>query len=117
MPKAPILTTAELEMVLEDAAVAAVTASARYVAEVLGGRDQYPCGFSYVNVYNIRGNSKLGDVLRKYGFRKNDGKGFSRGAGAFCRVQNVNAAEAAMQAYADHLRKAGVEVSVTAYLD
>ena len=50
-----------------EAKLAAQTAAAISFAQI-GERDA--CGFSWVNVYGVRSNSKLGKALQAEGFRK-----------------------------------------------
>jgi hypothetical protein len=39
----------------------------RFFQEKLGGRDQYSCGFAWVDVHGVRSNSKQGKDLRRVG--------------------------------------------------
>jgi hypothetical protein len=48
---------------------AAIAASNEYFQTKLGGRDQFACGFAWVEVYVERTNSKQAQELIKAGFK------------------------------------------------
>jgi hypothetical protein len=49
---------------------AAQKAAQAFADKYMGGRDGGACGFSWVDVYKVRSNSKLGKALAEVGFRK-----------------------------------------------
>ena len=70
------MTPSVIRMIVEEAQAAAQKASVYYLTETLGGKDNYPCGFAWLNVYKINGekirsNSKVGKVLALCGITKN----------------------------------------------
>lgn len=70
------MTPSVIRMIVEEAQAAAQKASVYYLTETLGGKDNYPCGFAWLNVYKINGekirsNSKVGKGLALCGITKN----------------------------------------------
>jgi hypothetical protein len=49
---------------------AARTAAQQFSDKHFGGSDGGACGFAWVNVYQVRSNSKMGKALSEVGFRK-----------------------------------------------
>jgi hypothetical protein len=56
--------------IVAEAESAAHQAANKFFQEKLGGRDQYACGFAWVDIYGIRGNTKLGKVMKAAGIGK-----------------------------------------------
>jgi hypothetical protein len=74
------------------------------------------CGFAWVNIYGIKGNTKLGRNLKKAGVQQDYTRAFqiwSPGYGG----QNIDIKEKAAQAYADTLKKYGFDAYVGSRLD
>lgn len=117
------ITIVQLEKILNDATIAAETATREFVQNKLGGKDMAPCGGAYANIIEydgkrINGRSKIGKMIQvvgnKYGIRKsetfknyrvynpsagkfqNSGAQYA-GAVAYCAVLNMNG----FSAYAD----------------
>ena len=63
-------TKEQVQAIVAEAELAAHTAAAKFFQEKLGGRDQYACGFAWVDIYGIKGNTKLGKVMKAAGIRK-----------------------------------------------
>jgi len=68
------------------------------------GNDGGACGFSWVNVYGVRSNSKLGKALGEVGFLKAYGGGLQLW-NKWWMGQSVDAGEQGAQAYAEVLRE------------
>jgi hypothetical protein len=49
---------------------AAQKAAKAFADKHMGGRDGGACGFSWVDIYGVRSNSKLGKALKEVGFSK-----------------------------------------------
>ena len=79
-------------------------ASAKFAHEHFGGRDGGACGFSWVNIYKVRKNSKLGKALEAVGFRKSYDGSFQLW-NKWWNGQSVDAGEAGASAYAETMRK------------
>lgn len=63
-------TKEQVQTIVAEAQSAAYQAAAKFFQEKLGGRDQYACGFAWVNIYGIKGNTKLGKVMKAAGIHK-----------------------------------------------
>lgn len=68
------------------------------------GNDGGACGFSWVNVYGVRSNSKVGKALAEVGFSKSYGGGLQLW-NKWWMGQSVDAGEQGAQAYAEVLRE------------
>ena len=93
-------TKEEIQSIITQAKVEATNASQTYLDEKLGGEDTYPCGFAWVNIYGIKGNTKLGKAMKAAGIEK-DYSGAHQiynPGGLF--VQNVDVKEAGAEAAA-----------------
>lgn len=71
--------------------------------------DRDACGFAWVNVYDVRSNSKAGKILAEAGFKKAYGGGLQLWNPSGNWTQCITAKEVGAQAYADVLRAAGIE--------
>ena len=95
-----------LASVLDTAQAQARKATEDFLAKH-GDRDA--CGFAWVNVYDVRSNSKVGKVLAQAGFTKAYGGGLQLWNPSGNWTQCITAKEVGAQAYADVLRAAGIE--------
>ena len=89
---------------------AAREALARY-----GDRDA--CGFAWTNIYGVKGNTKLGKMLKAAGVRQDYTKAFQLWNPAKLPVQSVGILEAGAQAAAEVFRKYGFEAYAGSRLD
>ena len=107
------LTTAKT--VLNEASIAAATATQTYLAEH-GDRDC--CGFAWVTVYKVRSNSKLGKLLAELGFSKAYGGGLQLWNPSKHFTQALTAKEKGAETYARILRDAlGLEAYAQSRMD
>lgn len=102
------LTQDQVTAIVNEAHTAARHAAEHYFQTQLGGRDQYPCGFAWCDIYEIRGNTRLGKMLAAAGIQKNT---YTRTHQVWnpsgLPVQNVNCLEAGANAAAAVFRKYG----------
>lgn len=111
-------TQEQVNAIVREAMDAAKSAATRYYNEKLGGQDQYACGFAWVNVYKVKGNTKLGKMLKLAGMKKNDyDKAFQiwNPSGLMC--QNVDTKEEGARAAADVFCKYGFTAYAGSRLD
>lgn len=115
--------TAAASMIAEQVREAAKHAAELYFNEVLGGVDQYACGFAWVTVYPAhKGNTRAGreerKVLESMGFRKDyTGKAYQLWNPSGMGCQNVDTLEAGARAAADVLRFWGFRAYAGSRLD
>jgi hypothetical protein len=110
------MTPSVIRMIVEEAKAAAQTASANYLTNTLRGKDAFPCGYAWLNVYqlngeNIRANSKVGKSLALCGITKDTYSGSFRWSNpSDIYVQNVDCkyegAQAAKEVFAKYGFKA-----------
>ena len=62
--------TIKVQMAHVKALDAAEKAAKAFADKHMGGRDGGACGFSWVDVYGVRSNSKMGKALQTVGFSK-----------------------------------------------
>ena len=67
------------------------------------------CGFAWVEVYDVRSNSKMGKAMQAQGFRKGYRGGLELWDPAQHRGQSMDCKEVGAQAYADVLRGYGLK--------
>ena len=94
--------------------------AARAELALRGDRDA--CGFAWVNIWNfngdkIKGNTKVGKMLKAAGLRQNYLKAFEIWNPAKLPVQSLNILEAGAEAAADVFRKYGFEAYAGSRLD
>lgn len=112
------LTQTDVNNIVQEAMTEARKAAEKFFQEQLGGRDQYACGFSWVNIYGVKGSTKLGKMLAHAGVRKNDyEKCFQIWNPSKMMVQNVDTLEAGAYAAAEVFRKHGFEAYAGSRLD
>ena len=95
----------EINAIMEKAKAAAQTASLKYLNEELDGKDNYPCGFAWVNIHGIKGNTKLGRAMKAAGYEQDYTRAFSiwnpSGLGTQCMSTKEKGAYAAAQVFKD----------------
>ena len=96
---------AQVNAVVAEAKQAAYDAAMNYIKE--HGEDWY-CGFAWVTVYE-KGSTKLGRALIKAGFARAYGGGLQLWNPSGHGTQSMSVKEAGAQAYAEVLRKFGIE--------
>lgn len=93
-------------------------ASVDFFITKLSGKDQFACGFAWVDVYVDRTNSKQAKELLAAGFRKDyKPKCVSMWNPGGLAVQNVDAKEAGAEAMATYLRALGLNAYAGSRLD
>ena len=97
--------------------VLAEQASMKFFQEKLGGQDRWACGFAWVNIYGVKGSTKLGKMLKAAGVGKDYTGAFQIWNPAKLGVQSVGILEAGATAAAEVFRKAGFEAYAGSRLD
>lgn len=112
-----VTTQEQVDQIVKEACQAARDAAELFFQTRLGGQDQMACGFAWVNIYKIRGNTKLGKMLKAAGVKQDYTKAFSIWNPSGMFVQNVDTLEAGADACAKVLRKYGFEAYAGSRLD
>lgn len=63
-------TQEQVNTIVKEAQQAAADASTKFFNEKLNGQDQFACGFAWVDIYGVKGNTKLGKMLKAAGIEK-----------------------------------------------
>ena len=110
-------TQEQINDIVQEAKHEAAHAAAKFFQERLGGQDQYACGFAWVNIYGVKGNTRLGKMLKAAGVRQDYTKAFQIWNPADMGVQNVDTLEAGADAAAKVFQKYGFEAYAGSRLD
>jgi hypothetical protein len=110
-------TQEQVNNIVKEAQDAAYQAAMKFFYDVLGGKDQYACGFAWTNIYGVKGNTKLGKMLKAAGVRQDYTKAFQLWNPAKMGCQNVDTLEAGARAAAEVFRKYGFEAYAGSRLD
>ena len=110
-------TTEDCERIVAEAEQAAYRAADTYFHDVLGGVDQYACGFAWVDVYGIKGNTRIGKRLTAAGVRKSYSGSFQLWNPSKYPVQNIDTLEAGARAAAQVFQRYGFRAYAGSRLD
>ena len=110
-------TVDNIESIIAEAQEAARVAANKFFQERLGGQDRYACGFAWVEIFGVKGNTKLGRKLKTMGIDPayKGGLQWWNPSGHGC--QNIDTKEAGADAAADVLRKYGFRAYAGSRLD
>ena len=107
----------KVDTIVAEAKSAAREAAERFFQEKLNGRDQFACGFAWVDIFGIKGNTKLGKAFKEAGVKKSHTGAFQIWNPADMYVQNVDTLEAGAQAAADVFKRYGFSAYAGSRLD
>ena len=111
-------TVEQLKDILNEAQQEGNRAASEFFQNKLNGQDRYPCGFAWVEVYGVKGNTKLGRNMKAAGFGHSDYKKCYEIRGVTgLRCQNVDVNEVGATAAAKVLEKYGFRAYSTSRLD
>jgi len=107
----------QVESILVEAKHEAYLAADKFFKEKLGGVDQYSCGFAWVEVYGVKGNTRLGKAFKAAGINKNYTGAYSIWNPAGVGVQNIDTLEAGAEAAAKVFERHGFRAYACSRLD
>jgi hypothetical protein len=110
-------TVQQIKDITAEACSAAREAAELFFQTKLGGRDQYACGFAWVNIHGIKGNTKLGRAMKAAGINQDYTKAFSIWNPSGLPVQNVDCKEVGAEAAAKVFQKYGFQAYAGSRLD
>jgi hypothetical protein len=110
-------TQAQIDTIVAEAREAAYQAADRFFQEKLGGRDQYACGFAWVEIFGIKGNTRIGKMLKAAGLRKDFSRTFTLWNPSGYGCQNVETLEAGAYAAAEVFERHGFQAYAASRLD
>ena len=110
-------TAEQIKDIVVEAKTAANYKAKEYIQDVLKGEDNFPCGFAWVEIYGIKGNTKLGKQMKLAGLEKSYNGSYNIWNPSNVNFQNVDCKEAGAQAAADILKKYGFTAYAGSRLD
>jgi len=111
------VTPEQIPAIVAEAKEAAFSAADRFFNEQLGGQDRYACGFAWVDIYNVKSNSKIGKALINAGMRKSYTRTIQMWNPSKFGCQNVDTLEAGAVAAAAVFKKYGFTAYAGSRLD
>ncbi len=111
--------TANLTQAQVNAIVAEAFQEARKAAQEALARygDRDACGFAWTNIYKVKGNTKLGKMLKAAGVRQSYDRSFQLWNPSGLPVQSMGILEAGADAAAQVFRKYGFEAYAGSRMD
>lgn len=107
----------QVNTIVNEAKQAAREAAEQFFQEKLGGVDQYSCGFAWVDIYGVKGNTRLGRAFKAAGIRKSYNGCFQIWNPSEMGVQNIDTLEAGAEAAAKVFEKYGFRAYAGSRLD
>ncbi len=107
-------TQEQVNAIVQEAQIEARRAAEAALAKY-GDRDA--CGFAWTNIYGVKGNTKLGKMLKAAGVRQDYTKAFQLWNPAKIGVQSMGILEAGADAAAQVFRKYGFEAYAGSRMD
>ena len=107
-------TQTQVNAIVQEAMIEARKAAEAAYAKY-GDRDA--CGFAWTNIYRIKGNTKIGKMLKAAGLRQDYTKAFQIWNPSRMPVQSMGILEAGAEAAADVFRKYGFEAYAGSRMD
>jgi hypothetical protein len=112
-----LLTDTQINNIVNEAKQAAREAAEKFFQEKLGGVDKYSCGFAWVDIFGIKGNTKLGKAFKAAGVRKSYTGAYQIWNPSEMGVQNIDTLEAGAEAAAKVFEKYGFRAYAGSRLD
>jgi hypothetical protein len=110
-------TPEQVRNIVAEAKIQARIAASEYFKEKLGGVDQYACGFAWVDIFGIKGNTRLGKAFTAAGVRKSYTGSFQIWNPAEFPCQNIDTLEAGAEAAAKVFEHYGFQAYAGSRLD
>tara|TARA_B100000902_G_scaffold353308_1_gene364649 strand:+ start:378 stop:722 length:345 start_codon:yes stop_codon:yes gene_type:complete len=102
-------TVDQLKAILTEAHIVAYKAAEKHEAEYYPDNGWGACGFAWVNIWGIKGNTKLGRAMKAAGINKDYTGAYSIWNPSKYPTQNVSTLEAGAQAAAAVFKRYGFE--------
>lgn len=111
-------TVEQIKEIVAEAKAVARDEAQQFFQERLGGQDQYACGFAWVDIYDVKGNTKLGRAFKAAGLKKDwTGKAWQIWNPSGHGCQNVDTKEIGARAAAKVFQKYGFKAYAGSRLD
>jgi len=109
-------TVEDIQNILTEVREAAYRAAATYENDVMQG-GWGACGFAWINILDIKGNTRIGRALKAAGVRQDYTRAFQIWNPSGFPTQNVDTLEAGARAGAEVLKQYGFEAYAGSRLD
>ena len=110
-------TQEQINKIVKEAKHEAFYAASRYFEDKLGGRDQMSCGFAWVDIFGIKGNTRIGRYLKEAGLRKSYTGSLQIWNPSEFPCQNIDTLEAGAEAAAKVFERYGFRAYAGSRLD
>lgn len=110
-------TQEQVNKIVAEAKAEAARAAQAFFKEKLGGYDCMSCGFAWVDILGVKGNTKLGRALKEAGLRKSYTGSFQIWNPSGMGVQNIDTLEAGAEAAAKVFEYYGFKAYAGSRLD
>ena len=107
----------DIKNIVDEARVAAYAAAQTYFMDVMDGHDGGACGFAWMNIYGIKGNTRIGKRLKAAGIEQSWDKKYQIWNPSGYPVQNIDTLEAGARAAALVFKRYGFEAYAGSRLD
>jgi hypothetical protein len=107
----------QIDGIVAEAREAAYQAGMKFFQEKLQGQDRPMCGFAWVDIYGVKGNTKLGKMLKAADVRQSYDRTFRLWNPSCLMVQNIDTLEAGAEAAAAVFKKHGFTAYAGSRLD
>ena len=107
----------QIDAIVREAKDAAYAAADEFFRTKLKGQDQFACGFAWTNIWGVKGNTKLGRMLKAAGVRQDYTMAFQIWNPSGLGVQNVDTKEAGADAAAAVFKRYGFDATSGSRLD
>jgi hypothetical protein len=107
----------QVNTIVNEAKQAAREAAEKFFQEKLGGQDQFSCGFAWVDIFGIKGNTRLGKAFKAAGIRKSYTGAYQIWNPSEMGVQNIDTLEAGAEAAAKVFERYGFKAYAGSRLD
>ena len=110
-------TQEQINQIVAEAKTEAYRAADQYFKDKLGGQDRYACGFAWVDILGIKGNTRIGRYLKAAGLRKSYTGSLQIWNPAGYACQNIDTLEAGAEAAARVFEQYGFKAYAGSRLD
>lgn len=107
----------QVNTIVNEAKQAAREAAEKFFQEKLGGVDRFSCGFAWVDIFGIKGNTRLGKAFKAAGVRKSYTGAYQIWNPSEMGVQNIDTLEAGAEAAAKVFERYGFKAYAGSRLD
>ena len=107
----------DLKTIVAEAKDAARKAAQTFINDELDGEDRFACGFAWVSIHGVKGNTKLGKNLKAAGVEQAWDRSFQIWNPAEVGFQNIDCKEVGARAAAEVFKRYGFTAYAGSRLD